>query len=179
MITASQIAPYRTASPDYPETERLKNLFRRLRSKRQPFFLTLDEFDQILRWKLRNQYNRQHNRRLANTDEVIRAVTSLALTIMHEDRDYEVELRLNLLCALRGVGISVASAVLALVFPKKYAVIDYRGWRQIFLEKKNGFTINQYKKYLLEIRRLAEELDWDPQEVDLAIWKYDRRHSST
>jgi len=174
MITAAQLVPYRTSSVDYALTEHLKARFAQLRRERRPLYLTFEEFDEILRWKLRGQYGRQRERRKVNTEDVIRTVTGAALTVTHPDEEYEIELRVSILCALRGVGVPVASAVLALVFPERYAVIDFRGWRQVFGEKKITFSIRDYKKYLVEIRRLADELNWPVQEVDLAIWEYDR-----
>lgn len=54
---------------------------------------------------------------------------------------------------------------------------DFRGWRQIFGVKKQYFTLNNYKRYLKEVKRLATKLGWLPQEVDLAIWEYDRQKS--
>lgn len=178
MITASQISNLRVLeSDDYNEAERLKREFTKLRTRRCPFFLTKDEFDEILRWKLGQQYGRQRGFRQLNTDEIIRSVTSLALSVTHNDRDYEMKLRIGILCVLRGVGIPVASAVLALVFPREYAVIDFRVWRQFFGERKKDkpFSIGDYKRYMTEVRRLARELDWPVQEVDHAVWEYDRR----
>lgn len=174
MVTAAQLSPYRTKSNDYARTEQLKARFVRLRRDRCPFYLTLAEFDEILRWKLGRQYNRRRKSREANTEEVIKTVTGAAFAIAHPDEEYELELRMGMLCTLRGVGVPVASAVLALVFPEKYAVIDFRGWRQVFGEEKRVFSISEYKKYLREVRRLAGELGWPVQEVDLAIWEYDR-----
>lgn len=174
MIRATELIPYRTSSEDYDLTERLKAKFARLRSERHPLYLTSEEFDEILHWKLRDQYRRQAERRKVNTKDVIRTVTGAALSITHPDEDYEIELRLGILCCLRGVGVPVASAILALVFPEKYAVIDFRGWRQIFNEERSTFSISDYKRYLREIKRLAAELGWSVQEVDLAIWEYDR-----
>jgi hypothetical protein len=174
MINAPQLIPYKTSSDDYDLTERLKTFFARLRSERHPLYLTYEEFDDVLHWKLRGQYGRQKERRQANTENVIRTVTAAALSITHPDEDYEIELRLGLLCCLRGVGVPVASAILALVFPEKYAVIDFRGWRRIFDEERITFSISDYKRYVREIKRLAAELGWLVQEVDLAIWEYDR-----
>ncbi len=174
MITAEQLIPYRTVSIDYAATERLKAVYHRLRSERQPLYLTAAEFDAILHWKLRGQYRRQAGIRQTNTDDVIRIVTGAALSVSHPDEDYEIELRLGILCSLRGVGVPVASAILALVFPETYAVIDFRGWRQIFGEAKRTFSVADYKRYLREVKRLAAELGWLVQEVDLAIWEYDR-----
>ena len=79
------------------------------------------------------------------------------------------------LTELSGVGIGVASAILALVDPEHYCVIDFRGWRAAFGEMRRSFSTRDYNKYLSEVRRLAEVLGWTPQETDLAIWEYDRR----
>lgn len=174
MITAELIVPFRFSSDDYVLTEQIKSHLAQARRERQPFFLTLAEFDEILHWKLRGQYERQREWRRPNTDDVIRIVTRAALSVTHDDPDYEIELRTGVLCTLRGVGIPVASAVFALAFPEKYAVIDFRGWRQVFDELKSTFSIADYKRYMREIRTLARELGWLPQEVDLAIWEYDR-----
>ena len=176
MITATQLVPYRTSSDDYDLTEYLKGQFAKLRQERVPLYLTLDEFDKILRWKLRGQYGRQREWRNVNTDGVIRTVTMAALSLSHPVDDYETELRVGILCALRGVGVPVASAILALVFPEKYSVIDFRGWRQVFGEERTTFSVSDYKRYLGEIRRLALELGWSVQEVDLAILEYNRIH---
>jgi hypothetical protein len=174
MITAAKIKPYKTSSPDYTVTEQLKADFARIKQWRQPMYLKLDEFDKVLQWKLRGQYGRQLERRGANTDHVIRVVTQAAFSIEHSENDYEIELRFGILCSLRGVGVPVASAILALVFPEKYSVIDFRGWRQVFGEKRTTFSVSDYRRYLAKIQKLAQELEWIVQEVDLAIWEYDR-----
>jgi len=175
-ITALDIRPLRASAVDHAEAARLKQRFSELKKIREPFYLTGLEFDQILKWKLRGQYGRQQASRSLNTEDVIRAVTNLALNITHNDQDYELELRMGLLTCLRGVGIPVGSAILALVFPEKYAVIDFRGWRQLIGDLKSSFSLSDYKRYMTEIRRLALELNWLPEEVDLAIWEYDRRN---
>jgi hypothetical protein len=178
MIKSSQLAKYRTSSNDYAFTEQLKTRFAKIRRQRNPLFLNSSEFDNILHWKLRGQYGRQYEMRKTNSESNIIIVTGAAFTITNVDPNYELELRLDILCSLRGVGVPVASAVLALVFPEKYCVIDFRGWRQIFNENKNMFSISDYKKYLCEISKLAAELQWSIQEVDLAIWEFDRVNSS-
>lgn len=176
MITAARLLALRSVGADDNNTQHLKAKLAQLRRERQPFYLTAVEFEEILEWKLGQQMGRQRARRTANTDEVIRAVTGLALAITHQDKEYELELRIGILCSLRGVGVPVASAVLALIFPDEYAVIDYRVWRQLFNESKTVFFIGEYKRYMREIWRLANELKWPAQEVDFAIWEYDRRY---
>src|SRR5438552_964082 len=110
-----------------------------LRSTREPLYLNGAELEEILRWKLRSQFGRRKARREGNTDDVVQAVTRVALSIEHSNPAYEMELRVGMLSALRGVGVPVASAVLALAFPDHYCVVDFRGWRQVFGEKKATF----------------------------------------
>lgn len=175
MITANDIKMLYRKEVDIDKTERLKAKLGRMRSKRKRLYLTRSEFERILEWKLGQQVGRQRDLRKANTEAIIKSVTGLALTITHPDPDYQLELRIDILCALRGVAVPIASAVLALVYPEEYAVIDYRNWRQIFDETKDVFSTADYKRYMTKIRELASELGWQVQEVDHAIWKYDRR----
>ena len=71
MLTAVQLIPHKTSSDDYTLTEQLKAHFAQMKQERHPMYLTLDEFDRVLQWKLRGQYGRQRERRKANTDEVV------------------------------------------------------------------------------------------------------------
>jgi len=158
---------------DYSETQNLINELKQLKQERQPFYLTKVEFDKILNWKLRQQIGRQKWYRKENTNEIIRQITRTAFKISHSLSHYETELKLKLLTALRGVGIPVASAILALSYPEKYAVIDFRGWRQLFENTRTYYSTNNYLKYLDTIRNIAENYNLTPQQVDQAIWQYD------
>jgi hypothetical protein len=84
---------------------------------------------------------------------------------------------MGLLVALPGVGVPVASAVLALTDPERYCVIDFRGWRTVFDEERTAFSIRDYLRYRGEVARVAVNLGWPVQETDLAIWEYDRRRT--
>lgn len=160
---------------DYSETINLINELEKLKQERQPFYLIKEEFDKILDWKLRQQIGRQKRYREQNTDEIIRQITRTAFEISHSNWHYETELKLKLLTALKGVGIPVASSILALCYPEKYAVIDFRTRRQLFGKAKNPLLITDYVKYLDIIRRLAADYNLNPQQVDQAIWQYDIR----
>ena len=175
MVAPDTIKPLRYAQIDHQETERLKAALADLRAKRSPMYLTLSELDPILDWKLGTQRNRSRRWWRLKTDDLIRDVTSLALNLRHPDAEYQLELRTGILTAVRGIGVSVASAILALVYPEEYAVIDYRVWRQLFGEEKTVFFIPDYRRYMKALFPLARELGWPVQEVDHAIWEYDRR----
>jgi hypothetical protein len=179
VITRSEIESCRGQEIDSADTDALKARMATLRASRQPLFLTASEFDDILQWKLGQQIGRQRAKRAANTDELIRQVTGLALSLHHADKTYETELRLAILCALRGVAVPVASAVLALVFPEQYAVIDFRVWHCLFGEDMTVFSIRDYHRYMSKLVPIALELGWPVQEVDHAIWEHDRRSGRT
>lgn len=131
--------------------------------------------DEILQWKLRGQYGRQRARRGGLTAPMVRAVTALAFgpeLAQNADQDTEAALRLGVLCVLPGVGLGVASAILALRFPDRYAVIDPLVWDQVFGTRKTTFSITDYAPYMQTLRPLAQALGWPVQEVDLALWTY-------
>src|SRR5687768_10751134 len=120
-----------------------------LKRQRKPMFLDKFNFENILKWKLRNQFGRQINLRQLNTDEIIKKITRLVLELEHSNQDYETGLKFKILTSLKGVEIPIASAILTLTNPGKYAVVDFRVWRQLFGVKK----INLYYDRLFEIPR--------------------------
>lgn len=175
MIDPEELRPLRTGTEDQKKTDELKELLRDLKQKRSPYYLTESELDPIFRWKLRGQYARCKRHFAKNTPSGYKVITQLAFSIHEPDPDYETMLRLGVLMSLPGIDIGIASAILALTEPDKYCVVDFRGWRVFFDEERKSFTIQHYLRYLREVRRLAQILGWDPQEVDAAAWEYDRR----
>lgn len=175
MIQPRQITHLRTTSDDYAFTEEVKDEVRLVRSTRKPFYLTATELERIFEWKLRSQYGRQQEQRARNTEAIYQTVTRAAFEIEDADWEYEATVRLGILTALPGVGVPVASAILALTEPDRYCVIDFRGWRAIFGTDRRGFSVANYRAYVSEVGQLAHELGWPVQETDLALWEYDRR----
>jgi hypothetical protein len=161
---------------DNQETKFLISQFKDLKNKRTPFYLSLDELEIILRWKLRTQYARTTKVRLKNTNENINLITQMAFLISHPDKKIETALKLRSLTLIYGVEIPVASAILTLCFPEKYSVIDFRNWRQVFNEhkKKTQYSVSEYCNYLDIINSMAIEFSFTTQEIDMAIWQKDR-----
>ena len=52
MIRAAQLIPFRGVVENATETERLKQMLAAKLRDRDPFYLTADEFERVLRWKL-------------------------------------------------------------------------------------------------------------------------------
>ena len=142
-------------------------------------FLGLEEFRQITRWKLGRQLKRVPQLEQL-TESLVRSVTRAAFHLHadHEPSDaVAASVCLSVLTSLPGVGVPVASAVLALTFPDDYCVVDFRGWRALFGEDRRAFTTNQYLAYRAAVHCIAHMLDWSVQETDPALWELDRRQS--
>lgn len=140
--------------------------------------LSLATFGAVLDWKLRKQRKRTEKHRNGVTADLIRLITSCFAQVKHADEKTEREIRLDVLCALPGVGLGVASAILTLAQPENYGIIDFRVWQVLYREDKKVFTIGDYRKYLDDVRRIAAELDCDAQEVDFLLWEeYDKSGS--
>jgi hypothetical protein len=177
VIDPEALRPFRGLAPDHDRTEHLKVRFRELRKQRKPFYLKTAELEDIFDWKLDGQYGRVARYLRKNTDSGYESITRAAFAINEDDVEYEARLRLGVLISLRGVDTRVASAILALVDPDRYCVIDFRGWRAAFRKKKLWFGIKDYLQYLREVREVSLVLGWCPQEVDEALWVYDKRKS--
>lgn len=182
-VTASDLRacyerPGFTISKDFLDTERLKAAMSRLRSVRDPSWLSAGEMEPIFRWKLDRQYGRSEHHRDRNPENVYQVVTKACFAVRTDNLRVEAAVRVKLLCALHGVAVPVASAVLALAEPERYCVIDFRGWRALFGERREGFGVPQYLRYLDVITGLANELSWTVQLIDFVARSIDRERST-
>ncbi len=172
-ISPTELVRYRAAARDYAETERLKAELFALRAARAPFFLGIAELEPIFAWKLERQYGRNRHQRDRNTEAEYRAITQATFTAVRTDPSEEAAKRLQILMCLDGVGIGVASAILALTEPTRCCVIDFRGCRALYASEKRSFTVRDYRAYRSDVDKLARSLGWSVQETDLALWTYD------
>ena len=135
-------------------------------------WLGIEQLVSVGHWKLRGQYARVAPRLLSNSVARLRSLTKGPVSSPPTGLT-EVGFRIKELRKIEGVGMGMASAILALRFPHYACVVDFRGWRQMFCESRKSFTIRQYLKYLDAVRRLGDELGWTPLQVDIAIWRKD------
>jgi hypothetical protein len=135
--------------------------------------LTLELFNDIVKWKLDRQEGRtRHTRGPKVTEDLLREITTCAFILRHkDDPDSLTRARLMVLQGIPGVGMGIASAILALTFPNKYGVIDDIVWNVIYGIKKESFWISDYRKYLEDLLPASSTLGWPPQEVDFFAWK--------
>ena len=162
MITATVLKERRVAakgaeSPYLKEAERLKALLARVSNRRVPLHLSRGEFLRICHWKLRDQYGRAAHALESSSPKRIKRVTQMAFSLKDKEAGFELAGRLAILRLLPGVGIGVASAILALRYPKKYAPIDARVWRVLFDEERASFELADYQRYLARLNELVAE----------------------
>lgn len=131
------------------------------RVKARGYFL-FDEFYKICMWKSA----RQKQRYIKNKDS-IEKISKEAFSEKDEKRKMET------LCLLDGVSIPTASALLTIVYPESYAVIDIRCLEM--LKKMNcDFgkypSLNIWLEYLDTMREWATENSVTPRELDMALF---------
>lgn len=126
------------------------------------------EFLAMCRWKSPRaiRYYRK------NSAARIRRVSRAVLATRSERR------RLELLTGLAGVNVPMASAILTLIDPRRYGVLDIRVWQLLFRirsVKKNprgqGFTFNDWSHYLRKLRYHASELRVPVRTVEYTLFK--------
>ncbi len=129
-------------------------------------YLIFDDFYKICMWKSR----RPKNLYLKNISSVSR-ITKLAL----KEKD-EIK-RMEILCGLSGVSVPVASAILTVVYPTKYGIIDIRCLEMLNILGERISTnsnINTWIKFISVMRKIAKENNVTPREVDMVLFAMHR-----
>lgn len=135
---------------------------------------TLANLEAIARWKSERvvQYL------IANSTEKIRRVLAVAASAGSSTGD-----AVKALLELQGVDISVASAILAAIFPERYTVLDFRSLEALGHARHD---VRFYEEYLAFCRRLAESEVVKPQSdlpaptplraLDRALWEWSKAY---
>lgn len=165
--------PYSTLEPlirahlSVEEEESATDLIRRLRAARKRGHLTASELEAVCYWKSPRaiQYIR------SNHPTLIRSATRSALATRSERR------RLEALMQLKGVSVPMASAVLMLLNPKRYGVIDIRVWQLLHAVgtvTKNsggiGFNFKNWYQFLVILRYFAKKLGVSARDIERTLF---------
>jgi hypothetical protein len=107
----------------------------------------------------------------ANSAARIRAVSRAVLATLDEQR------RMTLLTTLAGVGVPMGSAILTLLDPRRYGVLDIRAWQLLFAVRSveanrrgQGFTLAQWEVYLAALRRHARRLGVSARAIEYTLF---------
>jgi hypothetical protein len=149
------------------EDEATARLCRELRAARARGYLTRSELLAVCRWKSPRAIHQVR----ANSPKRVRAATTSALGTRSEPR------RLEALVRLRGVSVPMASAVLTLVDPRRYGVIDIRVWQLLHARgavTRNaegvGLSAGNWRQFLAVIRHFARKLRVKARDVERALF---------
>ena len=111
-----------------------------------------------------------------NSAARVRAVSRAVLATRDERR------RMELLTGLRGVGVPMGSAILTLIDPKRYGVLDIRAWQLLFAirsveanRRGQGFTIAQWLQFLTALRTHARRLGVSARTVEYTLFQCHRK----
>ena len=130
---------------EYPRTA---ELIRRLRHVRRAGEFSRAEFLVMCRWKSPRALPLYRRHRAARIRRLAR-----------DAGDAERGRRMELLTALAGVSVPVASAILTLIDPRRYGVLDIRVWQLLWalgaVDRRpsgRGFTVVDWLRYLETLR---------------------------
>lgn len=133
---------------------------------RKQGFIGFDDFYQICMWKSARQ--KQNYLKNENTIENISRKVFI---------EKDESLRMKQLIELKGVGIPTVSAILTIVFPNKYAVIDARCIQmlnKLGVKIRKTITMNRWLEYLNIMRGLAKENSFSPRQIDQVLFSMHR-----
>ncbi len=154
------------------EHDATAELIASLRHVRRLGYFTRREFLQMCRWKS----PRAVRHFAANSPARIRRVSAAVLAARDERR------RLTLLLSLRGVNVPMASAILTLLEPGRYGVIDIRAWQVLVAlgavgrhPDGRGFTFDDWSRYLRTLRRHARDLGVTVRCVERTLFECHRK----
>ena len=154
---------------EHPETAAL---LRRLAPIRRRGRFTRAEFLLMCRWK--SPRARRHYER--NTPAEIRRASTAALAARSERE------RIEQLTALPGVSVATASAILTLIDPRRYGVLDIRCWQLLFSirsvagnPKGRAFTVAQWEQYLKRLRGHALALGVSARAIEYTLFHCHRK----
>ena len=136
---------------------------------------TKHDIEDIVRWKRIQSL-------MPRIDENIELRLAQALKLQDEER------RIEDLCRIPGVGPVLASVLLTLTFPERYAPLDNHAWNALSrlgfeLRKRpysgGGYTAHELFRYTRIVRSLAKSMDTLPWDMAKALHALDKVDTET
>jgi len=137
-------------------------------SARRRGYYTRAEFLAVVRWKAARAVPRAE----ANSEHEVERATRSAFdaTTEHE--------RIVSLVQLEGVGVPVASALLAFAFPESYPILDFRALETLGRRtNRTQYSPEYWVDYLEECRGIAKAANVSIRLLDKALWQASRERS--
>lgn len=131
--------------------------------------LTAYDFFAIVSWKS----NRTKTKVRDGLAEIDKSVDGLMREVYEAHTPAE---RVDRLLNVRGIGIPIASAILAVCYPTEFTVLDWRAWETLKeceaegLPPRYPWTSQEYVQYCLACKLLAEQVGLSLRDLDRALW---------
>ena len=115
-----------------------------------------------------------------NECNTVRAITQLAF---NSEKIQDETVRIGILCALHGVRVPMASAILSWVYPDRWAVIDRRSWSALaHFNLVNGsvssrLSPNNWATYCKIMKELSQATGQTPQWLDRWLYSFARKNN--
>ena len=145
------------------EDAKTLKLMKSIKCVKKRGYFTKNEFLKMGMWKS----PRPKQQYLKNPEEDIISISKKVLATKSESQ------RIELLTALKGVSIPTASAILTLIDPKNYGVIDIRAWQILFLygsvkikQMGTNFDFNNWYDYMVKLRFYAEKFKVSVRDIE-------------
>jgi thermostable 8-oxoguanine DNA glycosylase len=155
------------------EDEATLTVIRRLRHARARGYLTPGELEAACRWKSPRAIALVRSNSASN----IRAATRRAFAARNE------RARLEELLTLRGVSVATASAILTMLDPRRYAVLDIRCWQLLHTmgavtsnRAGTGFTAKNWSEFISVVRQLAKRFGVKARDVERVLFMAHREY---
>ena len=149
---------------EYPKEDYIINTVAP-RTKANGYF-TRNDFLAICEWKT----PRVRSRREKNDSELIKEITSIALTTKSE------RLRIEILTLLDGVNYPTASVILHWCHKKPYPILDFRALWSLGYDKPPKYDFKFWWEYTQYCRKLAKECKVSMRVLDRALWQYSKEN---
>ena len=168
-----QLGPLIKAYLSTQESIDTADKIRKLRPARDRGYLTPSELEVVCRWKSPRALQHIKN----NSAFRVRKATKRALTTRSE------RAKLQALTELNGVSVPMASAMLMLLNPRRYGVIDIRVWQLLHalgaVTKKprgTGFNFKNWYQFLRIIRYFAKRHGVNARDIERTLFLAHQRY---
>jgi len=167
--TIEELIKQNVSTEEHAETLKL---MKELKDVLKRGYFTKDEFIKMGMWKSA----RPKQQYLENSEKEIISISKKVLATKFEKR------RIELFTTLKGVSIPTASAILTLIDPKNYGVIDIRVWQVLYLYgsvkvKRTGtnFDFNNWYNYLMKLRFYAKKFKVSARDIERTIFFHHKK----
>lgn len=113
---------------------------------------------------------------------------NIELSLAHAFMLQDEESRIDVLCRIPGIGPVLASVLLTLTYPEKYAPLDSHTWNTLSrlgfeLRKRQfsggGYTVHELVRYIRIVRSLAKSMNTQPWDMAKALHAFDKMNTKT